>query len=43
MGPSEDIDGRGACVTTLDNYVKNVVREQAGRIERIYTGQNSRA
>lgn len=36
---NEDINGRGACAAALDNYVDEVVREQAARIERIYTGK----
>ena len=42
MGPAGDTDGRAACGMTLGNYVYDVVREQAARIARIYTGKASR-
>jgi hypothetical protein len=42
MGPAGDTDGRAACAMALDNYVYDVVREQAARIARIYTGKESR-
>ena len=40
MGPAGDTDGRAACATALDNYVYQVVREQAARIARIYTARS---
>jgi hypothetical protein len=38
---NEDINGPDACALVLDLYVDNVIREQAARIERIYTGKAS--
>jgi len=43
MGPACDTDGRDACAMALDNYVYDVVREQATRIKRIYTGRLARS
>ena len=36
---NEDINGRAACASALDDYVDEVIRAQAARIERIYTGK----
>lgn len=41
MGPSGG-SGRDACTTTLDNCVVEVVRKQAARLSRIYTGKDAR-
>lgn len=38
---NEDINGPGACALVLDLHVDKVIREQAARIERIYTGKAS--
>lgn len=38
---NEDINGPDACALILDLHVDRVIREQAARIERIYTGKDS--